>query len=137
LAAGRQTQLFGETVGVLLSQLEHKAMFLPPYIRQDQLHDIARLVFQLHGQVFVAQNGRGVGERLEQLAGRDAVFRIFTYPGLQQASNDAADGAATIHEVALHATDLGHMEMRLNGLAVRPYDCEGQMRRGGKRRFER
>ena len=88
--------------------------------RDRELHDIARLVLQFHWKVLVAKDGGGVGERLQELTGRDSVVGIFADPSLQQTGHHASDRPAAIDKVALHAAHLGHVKMRFNGLTVGP-----------------
>lgn len=121
---------------MLLPELQHEAGGFLADFRQHQLDDIAGFVFEFHRQVFIAKDRSGVSKRFEQFASRDAMVGVFSHPRLQQAGHHAADRSATIDKIALHATDLRHMKMHFDGLAVRPDHHQGQLGCRSERRLE-
>jgi hypothetical protein len=85
-----------------------------------ELDDITGFVFELHGKILAAQDRRGVLERLQQFTGSDAVIDVFTDPGLQQTRDDLPHSSTAIHEIPLHAADLGDMKVRFDRFTIGP-----------------
>lgn len=107
---------------MLGAKLENQSIRLLFDGGNDELNDVAGLVFKFHRQVLVPENGSRVLECLQKFSSGDAVVVVFADPGLEKTRDKAAHGAAAIDKILLHAADFSHVEMRLNRFAVCPQD---------------